>query len=160
MLKPILIASSVAFSFGVFSQSVQRQSVGTMGKSYHGSKITVQQSIGQPFQTKTHYSEGKQSRPGFIQPSQFVIEFVKSTFKVTLDVYPNPTTAEVSFKTNENLKNLTVQVYNLAGQVIFENHIEKLRDYKLNCSDWKNGVYFIHIKDQSNNIYQSKLIKN
>lgn len=160
MLKSLLFTGSLVFCLGVHGQSIQRQSIGTMGKTYHGDEISLQQSVGQSYQTHSYYSNEVQSRPGFIQPSQFAIEFINSTFKIELTVYPNPATSEVHFSTNENLENLTVQVYDQSGKVIFSNFIEELRNYKLSCNDWENGVYFIHLKDQSNNIYQSKLIKN
>ncbi|MBL4861403.1 MAG: T9SS type A sorting domain-containing protein [Crocinitomicaceae bacterium] len=118
MYKILPLIGSVAFSLGINAQSVQRQSIGTMGSTYQGEAISVQQSVGQPYQTNSYYSNEVESRPGFIQPSQFAVEFVQSTFQVELDVYPNPATAEVSFLTNENLEDLTIQVFDQTGKIL------------------------------------------
>jgi len=160
MNKILPLIVSVVFCSGVNSQSIQRQSIGTLGSTHHGEEISLQQSVGQPYQTNTYYSNEIESRPGFIQPSRFSLELVNSTFQIEVTVYPNPATAEVSFMTNENVENLTIQVFDQTGKILFTDYVDLLHDYKLNCSEWESGLYFIYLRDLSDNVYQSKLIKN
>lgn len=157
--KSLLFFSMLLLSAGAKCQTIIRSSIGPMGQSTNTEGIVVQQAVGQPYGSKSYYSNEIESRPGFIQPSNISIEFVNSTFKVEMDVYPNPSTSQVEFKLNENLENINLKVVNQSGQIILSREIESLRGYVLNCSEWDNGTYTIYLTDVSGNHYQTKLIK-
>lgn len=143
------------------AQMVVRQSIGTLGKTYQGNTITVQQSVGQVYTTKTFYDDGVESRPGFIQPHTLMVELIRSTMPkpIELMVFPNPTSEGVIFHAEDDLQNLVLQVQNTAGVGIQSAQIDVLEGYVLDCSQWPSGTYFITLKDKSDQVYYSKLIK-
>lgn len=152
----------LAFTFIVYTteaQTIIRSSINCVGSANTNESLHVQQSTGQPHGTKSFYSNKIESRPGFIQPSQIWVEQIRNTFELEMNVYPNPSTSQVFFKLNENLEDVVLSVVDQKGKMIFQEEIQSLRDYTLNCNDWMNGYYFIHIKDEAGNSYQSKLIK-
>jgi hypothetical protein len=70
-------------------------------------------------------------------------------------VFPNPTTDEFTISSNTELNQ--VEIYNSFGQQIFKK--ETLNNYlNINTFDWKNGMYFITIKDNIGSIYTTKLV--
>lgn len=155
----LLLIGVLASASLCYSQTIQRSSIGILGSSNSSEGITVQQTVGQPYQTKSYYSKQIEARPGFIQPTEFMLEFVQSTFTVEMLVFPNPTLEHVKFQTNERLENLVLRVFDQYGKMIFQEEIEVLNDYTLECSAWMSGSYFIYITDETGNNYQSKLIK-
>lgn len=141
------------------AQSVKRQSIGTIGTTYHSDKITIQQSVGHAYQTQPYYKGNSELLPGFIQPSGYALSFISSTFDVQIGVFPNPATKSISFIADKNLENLTIAVFNQSGKLIYRDNINSLTSYTLDCSQWAGGFYLLHLKDNTGNSYQAKLIK-
>lgn len=159
MKTGLLFITMIAF-FGLCeAQSVKRQSIGTIGTTYHSESLTVQQSVGQPYQTSSYASNGSELLPGFIQPVNYSSSIVSTTFSVQINIFPNPATEMVSFIVNENLEDLSLEVYEQTGKLIYREEIHSLGAYKLNCSKWMNGIYMISIKDVFGNSYRSTLVK-
>ena len=70
-------------------------------------------------------------------------------------VFPNPTTDEFTISSNTELNQ--VEIYNSYGQQVFKK--QTLNNYlNINTFDWKNGMYFITIKNNNGSIYTTKLI--
>ena len=151
------------FTTGLLSvceaQSVRRQSIGTIGTTYHGDQLTIQQSVGQAYQTQAYYKGNAEVLPGFIQPSGYALSFVSPIVDIQIGLYPNPATDVVSFITDKNLEDLTIEVFNRTGKLIYREMINSLAYYKLNCSQWASGFYLLHLKDKPGNMYRAKLIK-
>ncbi|TRX72595.1 T9SS type A sorting domain-containing protein [Carboxylicivirga sp. M1479] len=137
-----------------FAQTVVRQSIGTIGKSINTDEISVQQSIGLPYST----SRTSGVKPGFIQSSQFEVEKLSSTFKMELQVYPNPVGQELNIKAGTSLKNAHIKVIDMSGLLIYSNTQSLLNKYQLNCSNWPAGIYFVIVSD-GKNTHKSKVVK-
>ena len=159
MRKHLIFVGFFMLTSATYSQSIERSSVNSMGSSRSSDGIFIQQSVGQPFQTNSYYSNKIESRPGFIQPTHLSVELIQSTFQIDLTAHPNPTTAEVSFAPNENLEDVVLRVMDQYGKMIFTEQVESLKNYNLECYDWSNGTYFIYITDEKGRNYESKLIK-
>lgn len=155
----LVLTISLLGSKALFSQSVIRQSVGTIGATYQLTGLIIQQSIGQPYATGSYYSNGIENRPGFIQPNEFELELVNSSFLVSINAYPNPATYTIRFNSSISLEDVTVSVFGMDGQMIFQREVQNLNDWELNCQSWVNGTYLIMISDLRGNKYQSKVIK-
>ena len=72
--------------------------------------------------------------------------------KNSLSIYPNPANSAVSIS---NADQSGIKIVNSIGQEIYVNS-EKKTDWKLNVSDFSNGLYFIIFDNQS----VHKFIKN
>lgn len=160
MLVGFLVCSTTTTTTTLYGQSVIRSTISSYGGSYSSDGITVQHTTGQPYQTRSYYDSPMEARPGFIQPTQLMVELIRSTFTVDLNVYPNPAASSIAFKLEEDIEDATINVIDLSGNSIYEEAIPSLRGYQLDCSSWSNGTYMIFLKDKEGNTYQSKLIKN
>jgi hypothetical protein len=157
MKKIILSLSALLICGFANAQSVTRQSIGSNGSTHHGEDITIQQCIGQPYQTTAYYSNELEARPGFIQPTKMSIEFVSSTFKVNVSVFPNPTAQFLSFQSNENLENIQLVVFDQKGSLVHTIDVDHLNSFILDCSAFNSGTYYLQLKDHANS-YNSKFI--
>ncbi|MBL4652662.1 MAG: T9SS type A sorting domain-containing protein [Flavobacteriales bacterium] len=142
------------------AQTIQRQSIGSLGGSLSDKEVTIQQTVGQPYSTNTYYSEEVGNRPGFQQPSKFKLESSQSTFKdLVLGVYPNPAAYSITIESSEVVSGATLQIVDVNGKQILTKNIDGVNTYNIDCSSWTNGAYFITINGQ-NKKYSSKLIIN
>ena len=75
-------------------------------------------------------------------------------------IYPNPIRSFLQIrKRNINNEPYVLEIYNFSGKLIFKQNILK-SNFKLNCSNYKNGIYILKITDlNENNIFVKKIIK-
>ncbi|KQC33340.1 hypothetical protein AAU57_08445 [Nonlabens sp. YIK11] len=79
----------------------------------------------------------------------------ESLQKLAIGMYPNPSNGMVNFRTNDVITEVTI--HNLAGQkVITATPVGN----SLNISDLNPGVYIATFKNQNNDTFSSKLVKN
>jgi hypothetical protein len=70
----------------------------------------------------------------------------------TISIYPNPTTNVLTIKaTNNNIPD-AYTVYNMLGQVVLNKKVANESDLTLNTSELSNGMYFIKISKESNQV--------
>lgn len=151
-----LIAFCVLSLFHVaYAQSLQRQSIGSLGGASYTDGMLIQHTVGQPYATNTYYDDGVSYRPGFQQPV-FKVSLIKAS--LSMDVFPNPATSWVTLKSSKTLKNALFQVLDLNGKLVFKESFTEFTTYTLKCDDWSNGTYLLSLTDQSGNNYSSKLI--
>jgi hypothetical protein len=161
-MKSIYIGIGFTFLTSInllLSQTIIRASVGSIGLTGKSERLIIQQTVGQPYQTTTKYNNQLDFRPGFIQPNQIYVEFLKSNIEVEINVYPNPATSNVSFNSIANLEDLTLVVLDQSGKIVHQESARNLNQLSLNCSSWTTGNYFITISDQFGKSNQLKLIK-
>jgi hypothetical protein len=75
-------------------------------------------------------------------------------------IYPNPTSNFLKIKSNERI-NGTIQILftDLLGRELIKEQMYNKIDKELDLSDFSNGVYLLHIKDQVNRSETIKIIK-
>ncbi len=84
--------------------------------------------------------------------------------EVNLNVYPVPmvTTATIELKSDENLEQTSISIFDMQGRVIYTtNQLINANNYKveLNVSDWKPDIYLMKV-DAKEFSLQKKLIIN
>lgn len=79
-----------------------------------------------------------------------------------LQVYPNPSNHIFNVMADgPAIENATVVVYNYLGQKFFNKQFNSFDATQIDATNWSKGVYFLEIKDGSNQtIAYKKLIKN
>ena len=83
-----------------------------------------------------------------------VITAIKDNLiKPELKIYPNPTTGRLNIFSPAKIKEIIIK--NIDGKVVFLTHQEEV-----DISNMANGVYFLQIMTESNEIIFRKLIKN
>ena len=73
---------------------------------------------------------------------------------IKVDVYPNPTSGNLSIKTNSN-KNSTITVFNVNGKRVYSNYFVNSLTFNLNEP---SGLYYVEIKSD-NSVKTLKLVK-
>jgi hypothetical protein len=74
-----------------------------------------------------------------------------------LVVYPNPASNIVYIEYTRPVTG--IEVYNILGQVMGEFKTTRSRNYVLDISELPNGMYYIRIRDEDNNMVSQKVIK-
>jgi plastocyanin len=76
----------------------------------------------------------------------------------SIRIYPNPTAGNFKMVPDESKSQaFTVDILNLAGQIIFSHLFEGQREYAFDLTSAPEGCYFIQIKSE-NNVITKKLI--
>jgi hypothetical protein len=72
----------------------------------------------------------------------------------SINIYPNPASEIVSISSVNDIKQATILVYNIYGNVVFKDEFNG--EINLNVSGWSTGVYLVKV----NNITTQKLLVN
>lgn len=154
-IASILVICILYLPHTAYAQSLQRQGIGSAGNYMFSDGALIQQTVGQPYSTQTSYEDNITYRPGFQQPI-FKVNLIRSN--ISMDVFPNPATNWVTLKSSKTLLNARIQVFDIAGKLLVDQHIDEFKSYTLNCQEWGNGIYVITLADDAKNSYSSKLI--
>lgn len=74
-----------------------------------------------------------------------------------LVLYPNPASDVLYI---EHVRPVTeIRVFDILGQVVGDFKTAGSRNYVVDISELKKGVYFVRIRDEENNIYSQKVLK-
>lgn len=73
-------------------------------------------------------------------------------------VYPNPVHAEFIIEFKSAVTNPQIQIWDVLGQLVWSNTVERDNLLIINTFNWKNGLYFVKITD-GQNVFQEKILK-
>ena len=144
------------------AQSVKRQCISCYGTIVTSGNNSIEQTVGQPYNTIASYENKISVLPGFQQSVVFKVLKTDSgeTDGFRLSVFPNPATYSVIIQSMEPIENSTIRVLNLDGKVILSDYAEQLQTYNIDCSAWSSGIYIITVSDKHQIKSSMKLIIN
>lgn len=90
------------------------------------------------------------------QVNQQTLEVAQFELADDIIVSPNPTVASIQFKSEINLVNKIVSVYNTSGQLVSEKKIQS--DNSVDLSELSSGIYIIQLASDSKKSF--KIIKH
>jgi len=158
--KFTLIISCFLISTATVLQA--QEAVLTTGGEAGGAGGSSSYSVGQPAYI-TNTGAGGTVSEGVQQPFEILItKVIEKAKDITLEttVFPNPTSDFIKLKVdNYSLSNLTIQLYNISGSIIFS---KKIDGYETNISmeNQATGTYFLKVMDDNKEIKVFKIIKN
>ena len=77
-----------------------------------------------------------------------------------LQLYPNPLSNELNIIA-QNPINGNISIYNVQGQIVYQENVTSNNSYKFNLEQLSSGIYFLRYSDQKlNKIQTHKFIKN
>lgn len=158
MKRFFLISALLSISASGFSQAIARQSINTLGGSALINNIIIEQTVGQPYQSKVIETDDIEVRPGFIQSRFFVIKELSDKKVIDINLFPNPATESFTVMADEVFEEVTIQVSEVTGNVLKYITIKDFQNRKINCSNWSNGTYFITILTKDGRRSNSKLV--
>lgn len=150
MMKKLLLLALLMISLIANSQSLV-QSVNSGSLVTAGSSISVGEIVVVP-QNQNQSSTGI---IGLLAQTQQSLEVPQLELSEKIVVFPNPTTAMISFKTERNLVNEKISIYNLSGQLITKKQVTA--NNSLDLTELQAGVYLIQFADKK--IKSFKIIK-
>jgi hypothetical protein len=137
-----------------------QQSTNTSGGSASGSGGSVTFSVGQVIYTSMADSTGQVSQ-GVQQAYEiFNVGVRESLLNISLAVFPNPTTNNLTLSINDYKKDkFTYQLFDLQGKLLISGIITS-QQTEINTSTLASATYFVHVMNQENQKVQSfKIIK-
>ena len=143
------------FPFFIATLSVSSQSIMQSVNSASIIGATSSMSVGEIVVVPVNQSQSSSGIIGILAQVNQTLEVPQLELSQTITVYPNPTTSTLIFKTDTNLSNEKVSVFNLSGQLISEKQITG--ENALDLSELSSGVYLIQFKNR--NINSFKIIK-
>ncbi|MFN3754790.1 T9SS type A sorting domain-containing protein [Flavobacterium sp.] len=149
-MKQLLFLLLLMLGFTGKAQSVV-QSVNSGSLITPGSSI----SVGEIVVVLQNQNQSSTGIIGLLAQTQQALEVPQLELGGKIIVFPNPTTATVSFKTDTNLLNERVSIYNLSGQLISKKQITT--NNALDLTELQAGVYLIQFDNK--NIKSFKIIK-
>ena len=150
-MKQLLLLSFLIATLSASAQSVI-QSVNSGSIISSNSSVSVGEIVVVP----QNQSQSSSGIIGILAQVNQTLEVPQLELSQTITVYPNPTTATVFFKTNTNLTDERVSVFNLSGQLISEKRVAA--DNSLDLLELSTGVYLIQFTNK--NIHSFKIIKH
>lgn len=156
----VLILTNLVPIHAIYSQSIKRQAITSYGSSAVISEnITISQTAGQSYNTIANHTNGTISQ-GFQQPPAFTIEEIKINGSADLNVivFPNPASYSITLTGTNVIGQSFMQVADISGKIFKTEKIAKLKEHKIDCATWANGIYFITIQDASKNSKSLRLI--
>ena len=76
-----------------------------------------------------------------------------------IKLYPNPAHDRIQIG-NLQRQSLHIQVYSTDAKLVHQQHISSQEDnHSIDCSNWKTGIYFVHVWDENLHRKTHKLVK-
>ena len=84
----------------------------------------------------------------------------KTQSKKNLKVYPNPTNSALNIELlSFSEENVELQVFNVEGQLIFQEELGLKRRVKIETSSFKSGLYFIRVNNSKETAYSKFVVE-
>jgi hypothetical protein len=77
---------------------------------------------------------------------------------ISMDVFPNPVKDELTINTGNSLSNLTINIKDLQGRIVYTNSSNTSGNILVNTSNFSNGMYMIEATNGVSTL-QRKIIK-
>lgn len=143
-------------SLFIFSQNIQRSSLGMSGASNefvsNNTDYYISQSIGQ----KSVIGSYNHLRQGFQQPS---IKSKIITSELQVSIFPNPTDQIINIVLVDTEKSiLFLTLYDTYGRQIFNRRVDYLSSYQLDVSAISSGMYLLKLFNGDKS-FEAQIIK-
>lgn len=112
------------------------------------------------YDNKTHYYRILyQDKDGNTKISNTVQVQLENTIAQEMTVYPNPVPHDVANVMLQNPENGTIQVFNLAGQLIYQTELNNgEKGHTIDVYSWQDGLYMVRFISQKGEVFTQKLI--
>ncbi len=106
------------------------------------------------------YAEGTDTSVVYIQ---FTVDTSSSTqhiSPVSLKVYPNPSSDEITLYASSNIRQVTIEFYNFSGKRVARRYNSVANnEIRMDISSLQTGIYLMLVKSKGKIVYQSKIVK-
>lgn len=153
MLKQLICVGCIALAYGINAQ----ENAVSSGGDATGTGGSVSYSIGQIDYTSN--SNGASYNEGVQQPYEFFVTVgLEELNNLSIELFPNPVTDELTIKTIE-FDDLGFQLFDNSGKIILFGQLQS-EEHQLNVSQLAAGEYHLRINNSTSNIGTYQLIKH
>lgn len=79
--------------------------------------------------------------------------------KLSVLIYPNPSNGKISLKFNESIENLSLNVFDVMGRVVYNsNYSKSIKHIDLDLNTLVSGVYFVHLVDSLGKLSVERIV--
>lgn len=138
-----------------------QDAVPATGADASGSGGSASYTVGQVVYTSVNSTSGTVNQ-GVQQPYVFLAIGVNSNPNINLmmTVYPNPSTTFINLKIEKtDLKNLSFQLYDVQGKILFSEQITN-SETAIPLNEYSSGDYFLKVINNKDELKTFKIIKN
>lgn len=75
------------------------------------------------------------------------------------NIYPNPTTGRLNIDLGKLAKNISLEIVNVTGQIVFANQTKEAELMNIDISHLDSGIYFVRIQTEAKEQALIKLVK-
>lgn len=127
------------------AQSLERQSLSSMGASMCSDGIILRQTVGQSSNTYLFIGNGAMLRQGFQQPF-FVFDYVDGNEHIDFTVFPNPTDGQITIALAEPIVSYNIRIESLMGSLVKKTDNQTFMVNEIDLYGLLPGIYFITIQ--------------
>jgi len=137
-----------------------------MHQAVHGSPAgygAANSLLGNPDMSATKARAYIDTIQGYLNPRIYVVLGLGGVLSVnnvvdhSTNIFPNPTKKNITIE-NSNFKINTVELYNIAGQLVKSENVNSMST-NLDVSDLKKGIYIIEIKSNETSIRRKLIVE-
>ena len=137
-----------------------------MHQAVHGSPAgygAANSLLGNPDMSATKARAYIDTIQGYLNPRIYVVLGLGGVLSVnnvvdhSTNIFPNPTKKNITIE-NSNFKINTVELYNIAGQLVKSENVNSMST-NLNVSDLKKGIYILEIKSNETSIRRKLIVE-
>ncbi len=158
-MNRILLLLFIGSSFFAYNQTTTPVVVASSGDFFEGTNASLSWTLGE-IMTETYNGSSNQLTQGFQQPLDLTSSLGEDAL-ITVSVYPNPTQANVTVEIPDNSELLQIEVYDIAGKLIFSQSYTGTGPKLISFENMADGMYFMTFKNQEGETLESlKIQKN
>lgn len=150
MKNLFLFTIAILLTFNANSQSANPQVISAAGNTISNASYSVSWTLGETV-IATISNSNYTLTQGFHQSSYTIVDVKDITKNAkNINVYPNPTTDEITIEWNDyNQNGSYFAILDMQGKIIDKKEIQTKKD-KVNMSELATGSYFLKILDKNN----------
>ena len=154
-MNRILLITLLIFTYGVANAQT---SVSASGGAASGGGHEYSYSVGQV--ATLNASSGSTLHEGVVQPLAVTVERITSAtvIEMSVEVFPNPTTATVTLRRNDGAEPLTVELYAQDGRLA-ERLLWDDTATRLDLDSQPSGIYIMKVSNESKQSQTYKITK-
>lgn len=142
----------------VCGATVAQTTVSVSGGTATGGGHEYSYSVGQV--ATLNASSGTTLHEGVVQPLAVTVERITSAaaIEMNVEVFPNPTTAAVTLRRNDDAEPLTVELYAQDGRLVERLLLDGMT-MRLNLDAHPSGIYILKVSNESKQSQSYKITK-
>lgn len=132
--------------------------VASSGDYFVGTDATLSWTLGE-IMTETYDGSNNQLTQGFQQPLRVTSGLEEVSSQLNVNVYPNPTQANLTLEIPDNTDEISIEIYDAAGKLVVQQIYSGVGPQTINFEELSNGLYIMRLKDDNNILETIKIQK-